>query len=71
MLQALARRHEETAEPARTKVAKQVMEKASELAAFVAAIMEEVDRSFPGVPKGELRTGFVEPFLDGDANITL
>ena len=66
MMMAAIGRHEAMAEVSRSKISKASLEKLSELAACVSAIVDETRVAYPQVSYDNVRTGFLVPFMDGD-----
>jgi hypothetical protein len=71
MLQYVIHRHESTADSARSKIAKDRLEKFSQLAALVSAIAQEVVEQHVPLPRLDIERTFIDGFIKGDPNLLM
>ena len=58
-------------EAARCKVSKQKIERASEMAALVFAIKEDVRQTYSAIPQDDIHKTFIDAFIDNDPNLLM
>ena len=71
MLGHMIQKHEATHDQARAKASKQKIERASEMAALVCGIKEDVCSNHPAVHNDDLQTCFGDAFLGNDPNLLM
>ena len=71
MLQHVIRKHELTNAAVRCKIQKQKLERASEMAALVTHIAEDVLEANPSLPRDQLWKTFIESFIGNEPNIVM
>ena len=71
MLQHVIRKHEDTNAAVRCKIQKQKLERASDMAALVSHIAEDVLEANPSLPRDQLWKTFIESFINNEPNIVM
>ena len=71
MLQHVIHKHESAADSARFKVAKQKIERTSEMAALVMGITQDVIEKHPTLPRVDIENTFIDGFIKNDPNLLM